>query len=209
MPETVLDLLKKNLSTKCVKTDSKQITHVILEEKDKQAKLKKLTIEDLDDDVLVLDTDSARDICGKKCKYRACNSPLFSNEVGHGLNRACDAVLVRKIKSPEDSFEVCYIELKSDMPKPEDYRDQFKSTTCFMKYLSLLTNEICKTKFVIRKEHYVVFHTDPEGGSRSKIKNTKLNKNLPGSSPDNPQKKAVKNGDKISINRFFRATTAS
>ena len=204
MPETVLDLLKKNLSTKCVKSDSKQLTHVILKEKDTRAKLKKLTIENLGDDVLVLDTDSARDICGKKCKYRACNSPLFSTEVGHGLNRACDAVIVRKINSDEDSFEVCYIELKSDKPKLKDYSDQFKSTTCFMRYLSLLTNEICKTKFVIQKEHYVVFHTDPEDGTPSKIKNTNLSKNLSVSSPDNPRKKAVKNGDKISINTLFR-----
>ena len=75
----VIDMLRKILSCDCV--DGREVTHAILEEKDRLAKLKKLTLSDLKPGMLVLMIDEGRKVYYRqknKTKIAAvCMSPLF------------------------------------------------------------------------------------------------------------------------------------
>jgi len=80
-----LEAIKVLLS--CVQADSSHVSHVIVEEKQTEAKLKKLTISELAPGVIVLATDE-----GRKRTPLVCMSPLFADDGKYDQNRACDAV---------------------------------------------------------------------------------------------------------------------
>lgn len=186
-----LDALKSILS--CVKADGTQVSAVILEEKN-EAKLKKLTISNLTPDTIVLDTDEGR----KKHKPFVCMSPLFVDDGVYDQNRACDAVIFKKA---HDGYEVCYVELKSDAPS--GFEGQFKSTRCFMRYLSELSNDLCEQPIKIKRERYVVFHTDSKNGAiQGRKKKTRFSP-LSANSPSTPDKFIVKNGATVRYTEFF------
>lgn len=186
-----VDALKAILS--CVKADGRQVSDVILEEKN-EAKLKKLTISNLTPDTIVLDTDEGT----KKNKPFVCMSPLFVDDGVYDQNRACDAVFFKK---SHDGYEVCYVELKSDVPS--GFEGQFKSTRCFMRYLSVLSNDLCGQPIKIIRERFVIFHTDSKNGAvQGKKKRTKFSP-LNANSPSKPDKFIVKNGATVRYTEFF------
>ena len=183
--------LKAMLS--CVQADGSQVSDVILEEK-QEAKLKKLQISELAPGMLLLATDEGR----KRDKAPACMSPLFATDGMYEQNRACDAVLLRKTG---DGYDACYIELKSDAPS--GYEGQFKSTRCFIRYLSHLSEHLCGYPMAIGRERFVVFHTDSKDGSRRGIK--KKTKFAPrnANTPTSPDMFCVRNGDVVRYSEFF------
>jgi len=186
-----LEAIKVLLS--CVQADSSNVSHVILEEKQTKAKLKKLTISDLAPDVIVLATDE-----GRKRPSLVCMSPLFSDDGKYDQNRACDAVFIRKAG---DGYQVCYVELKSD--SPSGYEGQFKSTQCFMAYVSALSESLCQHPITITRERYVVFHTDSKNAQRRGVKiKTRFSPN-DANAPSSPKKFCVHNGDTVRFSEFF------
>ncbi|MDI9335876.1 MAG: hypothetical protein QM520_02435 [Gammaproteobacteria bacterium] len=194
-----LEALKHLLS--CVIADGSQVAHVILEEKDPSAKLKKLIISELASGMLVLATDEGT----KNPKYQPCVSPLFAQDGKCPQNRICDAVLIKKDEPEKNGYTVFYIELKSD--NPGGYTDQFKSTRCFFHYVIQLAKEFCAQEINITKERYIVFHTDPSSATpknHEKASNylspQKANSK---NTADAPKKFRVKNGWTVRYTEFF------
>lgn len=186
-----IDALKLLLS--CVQANSAHASHVIIEEKQKEAKLKKLTISELNPDVIVLSTDE-----GRKRSQLVCMSPLFSDDGVYDQNRACDAVFIRK---SEQGYQVCYVELKSD--SPNGYEGQFKSTQCFIGYVCALSDRLCQQPIAIIRERYVVFHTDSSNVKRyGKKTKTRFSPN-DANAPSSPTKFCVRNGDTVRFSEFF------
>jgi len=179
--------------TSCLQADGSQVSHVILEEKDPKAKLKKLTISDLDSNVVVLATDE-----GRKRNQVACMSPLFSDDGKYDQNRACDAVFIRK---SDDGYQVCYVDLKSD--SPSGFEGQFKSTQCFIGYVCALSDKLCQQPLKIIRERYVVFHTDSSDAKRYGTKTRTRFSSNDANSPSSPKKFCVKNGDSVRFSEFF------
>ena len=179
--------------TSCVQADGSQVSHVLLEEKDPKAKLKKLTISELDSSIIVLATDE-----GRKRSQLVCMSPLFADDGHYDQNRACDAVFIRK---SEDGYHICYVDLKSD--SPSGFEGQFKSTQCFMGYVRALSASLCQQPISIIRERYVVFHTDSSNakcfGKKTK---TRFSPNA-ANAPSSPTKFCVRNGDTVRFSEFF------
>lgn len=190
-----VDILCKLLS--CINADGRQVSHVMIEEKDKLAKLKKLCISDLCSGMLLLATDEGRK--RKMMPNVACMSPLFSDrEDSYGQNCACDAVL---LKVTSNEIHLCYLDLKSD--NPTGYENQFKSTRAFMRYVICLIKEFCNIELNITKENFVVFHTDSRNvGKFGKKPKTRFNP-TEGKEPNNPIKFCVRNGDEVRYTQFF------
>lgn len=186
-----LDILKAMLS--CVQADGSQVSDVLLEER-QEAKLKKLQISQLVPGILLLATDEGR----KRDKTSACMSPLFANDGKYDQNRACDAVLLRKT---EDGYHVCYIELKSDVPS--GYEGQFKSTQCFIRYISDLSKNLCGCPIKITKERFIVFHTDTKDVSRRGLKTKTRFTPRSANTPASPDMFCVRNGEKVRYSEFI------
>jgi hypothetical protein len=178
----------------CELVDGATQTHAILEEKDPAAKLKKLTIADLNKGMLLLKVDEGRKIVRGKRKVVDCMSPLFSRDGKHDHNRACDAVLLRTVAPTE--VEIYYIDLKSD--KPTRYQGQFKSTRCFMYYVQKLLADLLNVPMQIKKERFILLHTDSSGGLPSMGKRPSWHTPAAANSVDTPYRKVVLDGDKIS-----------
>lgn len=179
--------------TSCLQADGSQVAHVILEEKDSKAKLKKLTISDLDANIIVLATDE-----GRKRSQLVCMSPLLADDGGYAQNRACDAVFIRK---SDDGYQVCYVDLKSD--SATGYESQFKSTKCFIGYVCALSDSLCGQPVLISRERYVVFHTDSSNAKRyGKKTKTRFSPN-DANAPSSPTKFCVRNGDTVRFSEFF------
>jgi len=186
-----LEVIKVLLS--CVQADSSHDSHVIVEEKQKEAKLKKLIISELEPDVIVLATDE-----GRKRNSLVCMSPLFADDGKYDQNRACDAVFIRKV---EDGYQICYVELKSD--SPSGYEGQFKSTQCFMGYVRALSESLCQQPINFTRERYVVFHTDSKNAKNYGVKSkTRFSPN-DANAPSSPKKFCVRNGDTVRFSEFF------
>ncbi len=186
-----LEAIKVLLS--CVQADSSHVSHVIVEEKQTEAKLKKLTISELAPGVIVLATDE-----GRKRTPLVCMSPLFADDGKYDQNRACDAVFIRKA---EHGYEICYVELKSD--SPSGYEGQFKSTQCFMAYVSALSKSLCQHPINFTRERYVVFHTDSKNAKNYGVKSkTRFSPN-DANAPSSPKKFCVRNGDTVRFSEFF------
>jgi hypothetical protein len=186
-----LDVIRAILS--CVQADGRHVSDVILEEK-QEAKLKKVTVSDLCPQVLVLAMDEGR----KRNQTAACMSPLFSDDGMYDQNRACDAVFLRLT---EDGFQVCYIELKSDAPS--GYEGQFKSTQCFIKYISALSESLCDTPMKVIRERFVVFHTDSSGVKPLGKKQKTQFKPSSANTPKSPDMHIVRNEDTVRLASFF------
>ncbi|MDP2363963.1 MAG: hypothetical protein Q8M94_09370 [Ignavibacteria bacterium] len=186
-----LDAIKAILS--CVQADGSQVSDALLEEKN-EAKLKKLQISELAPGMLLLATDEGR----KRNKASACMSPLFADDGVFDQNRACDAVLLRKMHC---GYEVCYIELKSDAPS--GYEGQFKSTQCFIRYLSVLIEKLCGLAMIVNRERFVVFHTDSNNGSRRGLKQKTRFTPRSANTSSAPDMFCVRNGSIVRYSEFF------
>ena len=93
----------------CELVDGATQNHAILEEKDPAAKLKKLTIADLNKGMLLIKVDEGRKVIKNNRKVLDCMSPLFRVDGSYDHNRACDAVLLRII--PNNKVDIYYIDL--------------------------------------------------------------------------------------------------
>jgi hypothetical protein len=184
-----LDKLKKLLN--CPKND-KDTTVCI--EHDKNSKLKKLHISELNSKMLLLQLDN-----GLKKHHCIGFTPLFHALDDCDHNRVCDAVL---LKATEKGLAVTYLELKSD--NSTGYVGQFKSTSCFMKYLEELLKNICNINSKIYSQRYVVFHTDSQNAGRGGFqlrKTTQFNPTMP-NTPDKAHKYVVKSGGTVRVTEF-------
>jgi hypothetical protein len=192
-----IEALKALLS--CVHSDGYFATHAYIEEKN-EAKLKKLCLSELTPGMLLLATDKGRnfDNEGRKLGRYACMSPLFKQDGKFDQNRSCDAVLIRKVSA---GCELFYIELKSD--NPSGFAGQFKSTQAFMGYVLYLVDLFCNIKLEIKRERYIVFHTDSQNAThRGKKQKTRFSPK-DANTAESPMKFCVRNNDTIRCTEFF------
>lgn len=186
----------------CEVVDGAAQTHAILEEKDPAAKLKKLTIADLKKGMLLLKVDEGRKIVQGKRKVADCMSPLFKVDGKYDHNRACDAILLYMVAPSE--VDIYYIDLKSD--KPSGYQGQFKSTRCFVYYVQRLLEEFLQITMQIRKERFILLHTDSSGALPSMGKRPSWHTPAAANSVEAPYRKVVLDGDQISWMSIVRST---
>lgn len=144
-------MVKLNASLSCNTYNGAQHTHILIDEADVGAKLRKVTLSAPKGDWLSFDPDA-----GRKCKrlHRLCNvvvmSPLLAIE-GHDHHRACDCVVV---VNRNGHLTVLYIDLKSG--NPVGYEGQFKSTRQFVRYALGLLEEFHQENLTITEERYVI-----------------------------------------------------
>jgi hypothetical protein len=195
----ILDAMKSLLQ--CILADGSQHSHVILQENDPAAKLKKLTLSELSGGILVIGPDQGRVINDKSGKKVAeCLSPLFCVSSTHDHNRACDAVLVRL--AADGKVEIFYIDLKSD--SPSGYVSQFQSTRCFMHYACHILRDLYNESADIGRERFVIFHTDSSGMRRGFNKTkTQFHSTTSGNTAQTPYKRIVANDDTIRCTEIF------
>lgn len=121
-------------------------THVLIDEQDVGAKLKKVTLSAPNGDWFSFDPDKGR---GKKSVM----SPLLTVGAGHDHHRACDCVVfIRR----DGKLTALYIDLKSG--NPVGYSGQFKSTRQFVRYALGLLAEFYGQSLSLVEERYVVLH---------------------------------------------------
>lgn len=190
----MINSLKKIFKDEAILCIGSQTTHAILEEKDVDAKLKKITISDLEQNCLVIGLDEARNVkIGSK--ILKVMSSVFGQTEQCIHNKACDA-LVFKAKS-ENELDIYYVDLKSD--KPTGFAEQFNSSRCFARYIESILQILCNKKIKINKERYTVLHTDSSGKKPSinKASTNFLKKVV--STPENPKKIIVLNNSTLSF----------
>lgn len=150
------ELEKLQASLSCCSYRGDQHTHVLVEEHDVLAKLKKVTLKAPSGDWFSFNPDKGR---GPK----ALMSPLLTIGNGHDHHRACDCVvLVRR----DNKLTVLYIDLKSENPR--GYSGQFKSTRQFIRYALGLLTEFSGDSLTLSDERYVVLY----GGKPALINKT-------------------------------------
>lgn len=157
-------------SLTCITYNGAQHTHILIEETDAAAKLKKVTLLAPNGDWLSFDPDKGR---GKT----ALMSPLLATGA-HDHHRACDSVVV---VNRNGQLTIVYIDLKSG--NPVGYAGQFKSTRQFVRYALSLLEEFHQENFAIAEERYVILY----GGKAALLNKTttvpkseKVGKSKPG-----------------------------
>lgn len=177
MPFNV-ELQKLQASLSCCTYRGDQHTHVLIEEHDKLAKLKKVTLKVPNGDWFSFDPDKGR---GKA----ALMSPLLMADNEQDHHRACDCVV---LIWRDGKLTALYIDLKSGNPR--GYAGQFKSTRQFVRYTLGLLAEFHGHSLTLAEERYVVLH----GGEPALLNKTttvpktdRIGKTL----PDRPYKRKV------------------
>ncbi|QLH49437.1 hypothetical protein [Candidatus Accumulibacter phosphatis] len=173
-----LETLHASLS--CCTYRGDQHTHVLIEEPDRHAILKKVTIKAPIDDWFSFDPDKGR---GKQ----AMMSPLLATGKAHDHHRACDCVLLIR---REGVLAALYIDLKSG--NPSGYSGQFKSTRQFVRYALGLLAEFHGQSLALAEERYVLLY----GGKPPLINKTPTvpkTKTIGKTQPDKPYKREVSN----------------
>lgn len=186
-----MDALKALLG--CIHSDGEKVSDAYIEEKQQEAKLKKLHLSGITLGMLLIATDE-----GRKLGKAVCMSPLFRLNGKYDQNCACDAVLVRKV---ETGCELYYIELKSD--SPSGYSGQFKSTRAFMRYTFDLMKELCSVHSEIVRERFIVFHTDSRDATRRGKKQKTRFSPKDANAPESPEMLCVRNGDTVRCTEVF------
>lgn len=139
-----LDDLCASLS--CCTYRGDQHEHVLINEQDTSAKLRKVTLSAKNGDWFSFDPDKGRAV-GKERLM----SPLLSVGKAHDHHRACDCVvMIRR----EGRLTVLYIDLKSESAK--GYETQFKSTRQFVRYALGLLDEFHGHRLLPDEERYVI-----------------------------------------------------
>lgn len=174
------DLKKLADSLSCCTYNGAQHTHVLIQELDVSAKLKKVTLKAPNGDWFSFDPDKGR---GKPPKM----SPLFSVGADHDHHRACDCVT---IVNRNGQLTVIYIDLKSG--SPSGFAGQFKSTRQFVRYALGLFEEFHSKNLNLVEERFVILY----GGKPALLNKTttvpKLSK-MGRTQPDAPYKREVHN----------------
>lgn len=184
------ELQKLNDSLSCCTYNGAQHTHVLIEEHDQLAMLRKVTLLASNGDWFSFNPDNGR---GGK----ALMSPLLAVGAQHSHHRACDSVT---IVNNDGQLRVLYIDLKSG--NPVGYSGQFKSTRQFVRYALGVLEEFHGTKFTLAEERFVVLY----GGKRALLNKTatvpkmlKLGK----TQPDNPHKREVFDAAKLYLKELL------
>jgi hypothetical protein len=190
-----LDALKDSIS--CCTFNGAQHSHVMVEENDPAASLRKITLVSSGGNWFSFDPDE-----GRKCKriHNASNvvvmSPLLAIP-GHDHHRACDCVVVL---CRGTDLSVLYIDLKSENPK--GYAGQFKSTRQFVRYAVNLLAEFHGINLHIKDERYVIFY----GGKPLLINKTTTVPKREGmgrTHPDAAYKRRVSNSATLHLKEFL------
>lgn len=175
-----VELQKLLESLSCCPYNGAQHTHVLINETDSAAKLKKVTLLAPTGDWFSFDPDKGR---GKAAQM----SPLLAKGAAHDHHRACDCVV---LVNRGGQLTALYVDLKSG--NPVGYSGQFKSTRQFMRYALGLLEEFHGTRITLADERFVVLH----GGKPPLIKKTttvpKPSK-IGRTQPDKPHKREVSN----------------
>lgn len=183
-----LQLLVDSLA--CCTYNGAQHGHVLIQESDRSAKLKKVTLVASSGDWFSFDPDKGR---GQK----ALMSPLFAVGAQHDHHRACDCVT---IVNRDGNLTVVYIDLKSG--NPVGYSGQFKSTRQFVRYALGLLEEFYSKKLKIVDERYVILY----GGKPALLNKTttvpKISK-IGRTQPNSPHKREVHNSATLYLKEFL------
>lgn len=139
-------LEKLHDSLSCTGYRGDQHTHILIEETDRLATLKKVTLSAPNGDWFSFAPDKGR---GKAAQM----SPLLATGPQHDHHRACDSVIM---VCRQGRLHVLYIDLKSG--NPDGYAGQFKSTRQFVSYALGLLAEFHGEAFVGPEERYVVLY---------------------------------------------------
>lgn len=175
-----VELEKLNTSLSCCTYRGDQHTHVIIEEQDLLAKLKKVTLIAPNGNWFSFDPDKGR---GKK----ALMSQLLAVGAGHDHHRACDCVVLIQ---RDGKLTALYIDLKSE--NPTGYAGQFKSTRQFVQYLLGLLSEFYGHNVVLTEERYVVLYGGKPALLNKKPTVPKVEK-IGKTQPNKPYKREVTN----------------
>ncbi len=183
-----IDKLRESLS--CVTYRGDQHTHVLIEETDVSAKLRKVTLAIPNGDWISINPDKGR---GKAARM----SPLLAVKGKHGHHCACDNVifLVR-----DEKLTIIYIDLKSN--NPIDYANQFKSTRQFVRYAIALIEEFHSQKLTIMDERYVILYGGKQATLNKKTTVDKLGK-LAHTAPNRAYKREVLDNAKIYLKELL------
>lgn len=187
-----IDKLRESLS--CVTYRGDQHAHILIEETDVSAKLRKVTLTTPNGDWISINPDKGR---GKLAKMSPLLAVSDNSNAKHGHHCACDNVifLVRN-----DKLTVIYIDLKSN--NPTGYANQFKSTRQFVHYAIALIEEFHALKLMITDERYIVLW----GGKPTSLnKTTTVAKpeKLTKTAPDKAYKREISNGEKIYLKELL------
>lgn len=183
-----------NAVLSCITYNGKQHTHILLQENDDQAILKKITLLMHNGNWLSLNPDDGRK-CSRieKGSHVTVMSPLLA--IAQRYHRACDGVV---LINQDDKLIVLYIDLKSN--NPTKYANQFKSTRQFVRYALGILKEFHDYDLVIEKECYIIFY----GGRSTSIRKTPtVPKKINQTQPDNPLKKEMVNNGRISLKELL------
>lgn len=183
-----LDKLRSSLS--CCTYRGDQHTHILIEEHDKLAKLKKATLHAPNGDWFSFDPDKGR---GKS----ALMSPLLTVDNAFEHHRACDCIILVK---KDGKLIAIYFDLKSN--NPSGYSGQFKSARQFVRYALGLLAEFHGHQLVLAEERYIVLF----GGKPASINKTttvpKLSK-IGKTTPDKAYKREVPNPCNVYLKEFL------
>jgi len=173
-----METLRASLA--CCTYRGDQHIHVLIEEHDVLAKLKKVILQAPHGDWFSFDPDKGRGT-------PPVMSPLLVIGQAHDHHRACDCVVLIQ---RGHGLTALYIDLKSG--NPVGYSGQFKSTRQFVRYALGLLTEFHGHSLSLTEERYVVLY----GGKPALINKTttvpktdKVKKTL----PDKPYKREVSN----------------
>lgn len=173
-----LNQLRESLS--CCTYRGDQHTHVLIEEHDRLAKLKKVTLNAPNGDWFSFNPDTGR---GQK----ALMSPLLATGNAHDHHRACDCVvLIRR----DQRLTALYIDLKSN--NPSGYSGQFRSTRQFVRYALGLLSEFHGQQLEVTEERYVVLYGG-RSASINKMPTVPKTNKIGGTQPDKAYKREVPN----------------
>lgn len=141
-------ILRLHDSLSCTNYRGDQHTHIVVEETDRLATLKKVTLSAPSGDWFSFTPDKGRGR-GNSAKM----SSLLATGPKHHHHRACDSVI---IILNNGRLQVLYIDLKSG--NPDGYSGQFKSTRQFVRYALGLLSEFYNETFTAPEERYVVLY---------------------------------------------------
>lgn len=177
-------------SLACIGYNGAQHSHILIEETDVAAKLKKVTLSAPKGDWLSFNTDKGR---GKA----ALMSPLLATGKKHDHHRACDCVVV---VNRNQQLTIVYIDLKSG--NPTGYSGQFKSTRQFVRYVLGLLEEFYQKKLTITDERYVILY----GGTPALLNKTTTvpkTEKMGKSRPDSAYKREVYNPARLYLKELL------
>jgi hypothetical protein len=136
-------------SLSCSIANGAQHTHVLIEESDALATLRKVQLLAPNGDWIAFNPDKGR---GRACQMSA----LLATGPAHDHHRACDCVVV---VNHGDRLTVLYVDLKSSNPK--GYAGQFKSTRQFVRYWLGLAEEFHALQWHVEERYVVLFGGKP------------------------------------------------